>query len=43
MVNGPQTHIQYLYTLTSATDQKIGRDAIERYNTLRTELDARIG
>ena len=39
---GLQTHIQYLYTLTSATDQKIGRDAIERYNTLRKELDARI-
>jgi hypothetical protein len=31
-----------LYSLTSATDQKIGRDAIERYNTLRKELDARI-
>jgi hypothetical protein len=39
---GLQTHITYLYTLTSATDQKIGRDAIERYNTLRKELDARI-
>jgi len=39
---GLQTHIQYLYTLTSGTDQKIGRDAIERYNTLRKELDARI-
>jgi photosystem II stability/assembly factor-like uncharacterized protein len=39
---GLQTHITYLYSLTSATDQKIGRDAIERYNTLRKELDARI-
>ena len=37
-----QTHIQYLYTLTNATDQKIGRDAIERYNTLRKSLDDRI-
>jgi hypothetical protein len=39
---GLQTHITYLYSLTSATDQKIGRDAIERYNALRKELDARI-
>jgi hypothetical protein len=37
-----QTHITYLYSETNATDQKIGRDAIERYNTLRKELDARI-
>ena len=26
-----QTHITYLYSVTNATDQKIGRDAIERY------------
>jgi photosystem II stability/assembly factor-like uncharacterized protein len=37
-----QTHITYLYTLTTATDQKIGRDAIDRYAELRKELDARI-
>jgi photosystem II stability/assembly factor-like uncharacterized protein len=37
-----QTHITYLYTLTTATDQKIGRDAIDRYTTLRKELDSRI-
>jgi photosystem II stability/assembly factor-like uncharacterized protein len=37
-----QTHITYLYSLTTATDQKIGRDAIERLTTLRQELDARI-
>ncbi|MEO8369584.1 MAG: hypothetical protein ABI806_10310 [Candidatus Solibacter sp.] len=37
-----QTHITYLYSETNATDQKIGRDAIERYNALRKELDARI-
>src|SRR5579871_4947555 len=34
-----QTHITYLYSLTTATDQKIGRDAIDRYGTLRKELD----
>ena len=28
--------------MTNSTDQKIGRDAIERYNALRKELDQRI-
>jgi hypothetical protein len=37
-----QTHIIYLYSLTNATDQKIGRDAVERYQELRKELDERI-
>ena len=37
-----QTQITYLYTLTNATDQKIGRDAIERYDVLRKALDERI-
>jgi len=37
-----QTHITYLYSLTNATDQKIGRDAVERYQELRKELDAMI-
>jgi len=37
-----QTHITYLYSVTTATDQKIGRDVIDRYNVLRKELDARI-
>jgi hypothetical protein len=37
---GLLTHITYLYGMTNATDQKIGRDAIERYNVLRKELDA---
>jgi photosystem II stability/assembly factor-like uncharacterized protein len=37
-----QTHIMYLYSETNATDQKVGRDAIERYNALRKELDQRI-
>jgi len=36
---GLQTHITYLYSMTTATDQKIGRDAIERYTTLRKEMD----
>jgi hypothetical protein len=37
-----QTHITYLYSLTTGTDQKIGRDASERYEILRKELDARM-
>ena len=37
-----QTHINYLYSLTNATDQKIGRDAVERYQELRKELDEMI-
>ena len=37
-----QTHITYLYSLTNGTDQKIGRDATERYDVLRKELDARM-
>jgi len=37
-----QTHIRYLYEMTNSTDQKIGRDAIERYGVLRKELDERM-
>ena len=37
-----QTHITYLYSMTTATDQKIVRDAVERYTMLRKELDERI-
>ena len=37
-----QTHITYLYSMTNATDQKIGRDAVERYAELRKELDQRV-
>ncbi|SPE40003.1 conserved exported hypothetical protein [Candidatus Sulfopaludibacter sp. SbA3] len=37
-----QTHITYLYTVTNSTDQKIGRDVIERYQVLRKALDQRI-
>jgi hypothetical protein len=34
-----QTHITYLYSLTNATDQRIGRDSVERYKVLKQELD----
>jgi photosystem II stability/assembly factor-like uncharacterized protein len=37
---GLQAHITYLAGMTANVDQKIGRDAIERYETLRKELDA---
>jgi hypothetical protein len=39
---GLQTHITYLYSVTTATDQKIGRDVIDRYKVLRAELDKRM-
>jgi hypothetical protein len=37
---GLQAHISYLAGMTTGTDQKVGRDAIERYEVLRKELDA---
>ncbi len=37
-----QTHITYLYAMTNNSDQKIGRDAAERYTNLRKELDEQI-
>jgi photosystem II stability/assembly factor-like uncharacterized protein len=37
---GLQAQIQYLYGLTTRADQQPGRDAIERYEVLRRELDA---
>ncbi len=37
-----QAHIQYLYSMTTQADQRIGRDAIARFNVLRKELDQRI-
>ena len=37
---GLQAHITYLAGMTANVDQKIGRDAIERYETLRKELVA---
>jgi photosystem II stability/assembly factor-like uncharacterized protein len=38
---GLQTHVGYLYGLTMQADQKVSRDAAERYAVLRRELDAR--
>jgi hypothetical protein len=37
---GLQAHISYLAGMTRNTDQKVGRDALERYAVLRRELDA---
>jgi hypothetical protein len=37
---GLQAHITYLAGMTTGADQKIGRDALERYATLRRDLDA---
>ena len=37
---GLQAHIAYLASMTANVDQKIGRDAIERYEVLKKELDA---
>jgi hypothetical protein len=47
---GLQAHVSYLASMTANVDQKIGRDAIERYavlkkefETLRTEADQVLG
>ena len=37
---GLQAHITYLAGMTTSADQKIGRDAVERYAVLKKELDA---
>src|SRR5262249_40142270 len=37
---GLQAHITYLAGMTANVDQKIGRDAIDRYQTLKKEIDA---
>lgn len=37
---GLQSHILYLYDAAMDADQKVGRDAIDRYAVLRKELDA---
>jgi photosystem II stability/assembly factor-like uncharacterized protein len=37
---GLQAHITYLASMTANVDQKIGRDAVERYQVLKKELDA---
>jgi hypothetical protein len=36
---GLQAHITYLAGMTTNVDQKIGRDAIDRYHVLKKELD----
>jgi len=37
---GLQSHISYLAGMTTRVDQKVGRDAIDRYHVLRAELEA---
>lgn len=37
---GLQEHVRYLASMTATVDQKIGRDAIERYQELKKEYDA---
>jgi len=37
---GLQAHITYLAGMTARGDQKVGRDALERYQVLRKELDS---
>ncbi len=37
---GLQAHITYLASMTANVDQKIGRDAIERYAVLKKEFDS---
>jgi hypothetical protein len=36
---GLQAHITYLSGMTANVDQKIGRDAVERYAVLKKDLD----
>lgn len=36
---GLQAHVQYVSRLGMGVDQKVGRDAIERYGVLKAELD----
>lgn len=36
---GLQEHITYLAGMTTRADQKVGRDAVERYQTLKKQLD----
>ncbi len=37
-----QTHVAYLYSMTTHTDQRIGHDAEERYTILRKQVDQAI-
>jgi len=36
---GLQAHITYLANMTANVDQKIGRDALERYAVLKRDLE----
>jgi hypothetical protein len=36
---GLVAHITYLARMTTGVDQKIGRDAIERYQVLKREIE----
>ena len=36
---GLQAHVTYLASMTANVDQKIGRDAVERYQVLKKEFD----
>jgi photosystem II stability/assembly factor-like uncharacterized protein len=40
---GLQAHITYLYGMTNQADQRVGRDAKERYAELRRQLDGILG
>jgi hypothetical protein len=40
---GLQTHVTYLYRETADADQKVGRDAVDRYAELRKQIDAAVG
>jgi hypothetical protein len=37
---GLQAHITYLAGMTTRADQKVGRDALDRYQVLKKELEA---
>jgi hypothetical protein len=37
---GLQTHITYLYSMTLGADQRVTKDAADRYRELRQALDA---
>ena len=37
---GLQSHISYLAGMTGRVDQKVGKDALDRYEVLKKELDA---
>ena len=36
---GLQSHVNYLAGMTTGVDQKVGRDALERYAVLKKQID----